>query len=66
MNSVKNIYTTKEVADRLELNSNYLLRVAKELLENGTITGDEMRKSSKITYLFNDLAVKKIKEKLNR
>lgn len=60
--SVKNVYLTAEVAQQLELNQAYLLRVAKELREKNELTEDQMREAGKRNYIFSDDAVKKLAE----
>lgn len=66
MIDVNKVLTTQEVAEKLDLNSNYVLRVAKDLKDKGIITNKDMRLSGKRIYLFSDVAVREITKKLNR
>lgn len=67
MINVNKVYITKEVADELgDINASYLIRVAKELKDNGTITDNDMRAAGKRNYLFNENAVNELRKKLNK
>lgn len=66
MENVNKVYLTNEVAEKLGLNSNYLLRLAKDLKEKGQITEDDMRASGKRNYIFNDRAVNEISKQLEK
>lgn len=66
MCDVNKVYTTSEIADKLDLNSAYLLRVAKEMLKNGDLTDNDVRPSGKRNYIFNTKALEKLKEKFNK
>lgn len=66
MEDVKKVYITKEVADQLGVNPSYLIRVAKELKENGVITDNDLRTAGIRNYLFNDRAVNELRKKLNK
>lgn len=66
MEDVKKVYITKEVADQLGINPSYLIRVAKELKENGVITDNDLRTAGIRNYLFNDRAVNELRKKLNK
>lgn len=66
MVNVNEVYITKEVAERLDINSSYLIRLAKKLLDNGDISSDDMRSAGKRNYIFNEKAVKALKDNLKR
>lgn len=66
MASVKEVFITKEVAERLGINASYLIRVGKELLEQNVLLPSEMRAAGKRNYLFNENAIEKISNKLNK
>lgn len=66
MIDVNKVYITKEVAEKLDLNPSYLIRVAKNLYDNGIINSSDMRSAGKRNYLFNDNAVEIIKNNLKR
>lgn len=66
MADVTEIYITKEVAERLNINSSYLIRIAKKLIEDGELTDRDIRKAGKNTYLYNDKAIEVIQNSLIR
>lgn len=66
MADVNEIYITKEVAEQLDINTSYLIRLAKKLFEEGKITNKDMRAAGKRNYLFNSTAVEVIRENLKR
>lgn len=66
MENVQKVYITKEVADKLNVNASYLIRVAKELNEYGYFTEKDFRKVGERAYLYNDKAVREISKKLNK
>lgn len=66
MIDVTKVYITKEVAEKLDLNASYLIRLAKTLLENGEIDSNDMRSAGKRNYIFNDKAVESIEKSLKR
>lgn len=66
MENVNKVYITNEVAEKLGLNSNYLLRLAKSLKENGVFTDDDMRAAGTRNYIFNDRAINEIKKQLEK
>lgn len=66
MEDVNKVFITKEVSDLLELNPSYLIRLAKKLNEEKRISDTDMRSAGKRNYLFNENAIKIIKESLQR
>lgn len=66
MENVNKVYITNEVAEKLGLNSNYLLRLAKSLKENGVITDNDMRIAGTRNYIFNENAVNEISKQLEK
>lgn len=66
MPNVNEVYITKEVADKLNINTSYLIRLAKSLLECGKISPNDMRLAGKSTYIFNDIAITNIANSLKR
>lgn len=66
MISVKDVYITKEVADKLDINTSYLIRLAKKLIEEGEITEDDMRAAGKRNYLFNGNAIEVLRKTLQQ
>jgi len=56
MSDVRNVFITKEVADKLNLTPTYLIRVALEM----NFSENEMRVAGKRTYLFSQEAVDKL------
>lgn len=63
---VNKVFITKEVAERLDINTSYLIRLAKKLLEDGDITSSDMRIAGKSTYLYNEKAIEVIRNSLKR
>lgn len=66
MPNVNDVYITKEVADKLNINTSYLIRLAKGLLQCGKISPSDMRLAGKSTYIFNDRAITNIANSLKR
>lgn len=66
MEDVRKVYTTKEVADQLDISPSYLIRVVKQLEDYGYFTEKDFRKVGKRAYLYNDKAVREIMKKLNK
>lgn len=66
MENVNKVYLTNEVGEKLNLNSNYVLRLAKELKEQGKITDNDMRISGKRNYIFNDRAVMELTKQIEK
>lgn len=66
MCNVNNVYTTSEIADKLDLNSAYLLRVVKEMLEKKELTSNDVRAAGKRNYIFNTKALNILKDKFNK
>lgn len=66
MCDVNNVYTTSEVATKLGLNSAYLLRVVKEMLDKKELTPNDVRAAGKRNYIFNTNALNKLKAKFNK
>ena len=59
MSDVRDVFITKEVAEKLGINPSYLLRLAKSM----KLTESEMREAGKRNYLFNKEAVEKLKNR---
>ena len=66
MANVNDVYISKEVADELDLNQSYLIRLAKELKEEGTITDNDMRLAGKRTYLFTRKSINELSKKITK
>lgn len=66
MSDVNKVFITKEVADKLDLNSAYLIRLAKSLIEDGKLDVTDVRAAGKRNYIFNEKAVQVIKNNLKR
>jgi len=60
MSDVRLTFVTKELADKFDMTSNYIIQVAKSL----DLNESEMREAGKRTYLFSIEAVEKIGAKL--
>ena len=60
MSDVREVFITKEVADKLNMSTSYIIRVAKSL----DLNESEMREAGKRNFLFSKEAVKKIDAKL--
>lgn len=58
MTDVRKVFITKEMAERLDINPSYLLRLAKGM----NLPPDEMREAGKRNYLFSEEAVEKLKK----
>ena len=54
--SVKDVFITREVADKLNLTPTYLIKLAKKL----QLSEDEMREAGSRNYLFSKDAVAKL------
>jgi len=59
MSDVRDVFITKEVAEKLGINPSYLLRLAKSL----NLTDTEMREAGKRNYLFSKEAIEKIRKR---
>jgi excisionase family DNA binding protein len=59
MSDVRDVFITKEVAEKLGVNPSYLLRLAKAM----KLTETEMREAGKRNYLFSKEAVEKLKNR---
>ncbi|WP_434794657.1 hypothetical protein TPDSL_17710 [Terrisporobacter petrolearius] len=66
MSDVNKVFITKEVADKLDLNSAYLIRLAKSLIEDGQLDVTDVRAAGKRNYIFNEKAIQVIKSNLKR
>lgn len=66
MSSVKDVFITKEAADMLNINSAYLIRLAKKLREEGLISDDDMRTAGIRNYIFNKKAIKVLESKITK
>lgn len=58
MSDVRQVFITKEVADKLGLNASYTIRLAKKV----GLDASEMREAGSRNYLFSEGAVEKLKE----
>lgn len=61
MADVRDVFITREVADKLGLTPTYLIKLAKKLELNET----EMREAGNRNYLFSKEAVEKLKKRKN-
>lgn len=66
MSSVKDVFITKEAADMLDINSAYLIRLAKRLKEEGLISDDDMRTAGIRNYIFNKKAIEVLESKITK
>lgn len=57
MTDVRKVFITKEVAEILNINPSYLLRLAKAM----RFSPSEMREAGKRNYLFSEEAVEKLR-----
>ena len=57
MSDVRTVFITREVADKIGLNSSYLIRLAKKL----NLNESEMREAGNRNYLFSEEAVEKLR-----
>lgn len=62
MSDVRDVFITAEVSQQLNITPAYLVRLARSL----DLDESEFRETSKGSYLFNDIAIKKIWGKLKR
>ncbi len=61
MTDVRDVYITREVADKLSLTPTYLIKLAKKL----DLSETEMREAGSRNYLFSKGAVEKLKMRTN-
>lgn len=66
MIDVNKVFITKEVAEKLDTNPAYLIRVAKALADDGNIKDTDMRPAGKRNYIFNEKAIEELKKKLKK
>lgn len=66
MCDVNKVYTTSEIASNLGINSTYLLRVVKDMLEKNELTNNDVRASGKRNYIFNTKALEKLQKRFNK
>lgn len=66
MVNVKDVFITREVADMLDINSSYLIRLAKKLKDEGLISDDDMRTAGIRNYIFNKKAVEVLEHKIKK
>lgn len=59
MSDVRTVFTTSEVAEKLEITPSYLLRVAQTM----RFSPSEFRSAGKRNYLFSREAVEKLKNR---
>lgn len=60
MADVREVFITKEIADKFDMSPNYIIKIARSL----DLSELEMREAGKRTYLFSIEAVNKIGERL--
>lgn len=60
MADVREVFITKEIADKFDMSPNYIIKIARSL----DLSQSEMREAGKRTYLFSIEAVNKIGERL--
>lgn len=60
MADVREVFITKEIADKFDMSPNYIIKIARSL----DLNESEMREAGKRTYLFSNEAVNKIGERL--
>ena len=65
MENVENVLITAEVAKLLDYETVHVIRVAKELLNQGIITEKDFRSAGLRTYLFNQEALKQLRIKFD-
>lgn len=58
MSDVRTVFITKEVADQLELNPSYVIRLGRKI----GLGEAEMREAGNRNYLFNQEAVEKLRK----
>ncbi len=58
MSNVKTVFITREVADMLELNPSYVIKLARKI----GLTDTEMREAGNRNYLFSEEAVRKLRK----
>lgn len=58
MSDVRKVFITKEIADELNLNPSYVIRLAKKV----GLTDSEMREAGSRNYLFSDKALEKLRK----
>lgn len=66
MCDVNKVFTTSEIADSLDLNSAYLLRVVKDMLEKNELTSNDVRPAGKRNYIFNTKALNILKKRFSK
>lgn len=62
MSDVREVYVTAEVAKILDYTPAYLIRLAKDLKENGQLDDSMFREAGKRNYIFSTEAVDIIKK----
>lgn len=63
--NVQQVFVTAEVARMLNYEPAHIIRVAKELAEQGILSKQEFRNAGPRTYLFNQEAIKKLRLKFD-
>ncbi|NOW87976.1 hypothetical protein B0H39_006007 [Clostridium beijerinckii] len=63
---VNEVLISKEAASKLNIDSAYLVRLAKELKRQGKIKDSDMRLAGTRTYIFNAAAINVLKSALKR
>lgn len=66
MCDVNKYYVTSEIADKLGINSAYLLRVVKSMLEDGKLTSKDVRPAGKRNYIFSTQALEVLENKFQK
>jgi len=62
MSSVKDVFITKEAAEKLNLHPSYLIRLAKKI----GLDENEMREAGNRNYLFSKEAVEKLEKHIKK
>jgi len=61
MSDVRQVFITREVANKLNITTPYLIRIAKSM----NLSDEEFREAGKRNYLFNNTALDKLKQRFN-
>ena len=62
MSDVRKVFITKEVAEQLNLNPSYVIKLGKKI----QLSESEMREAGSRNYLFNDKAVSKLRKAIEK
>ena len=66
MVNVNEVFITKEVAEKLNLTTSYLIRLAKKLKNDGILSDNDVRLAGKSNYIFNRTAIEVIEKTLKK